>query len=1292
MINRPILTVLLVGSLMAFDSVDADLVAAKPVFGKDGAITAGPKRITLKQGYGQFWMVLNRSVTVHCEQMFRFDDGPIGTVFFLDRKYAVMPDTRKVVYSARMRSHRATETALGDFTISMQLRDDDLIEIASEYAFDDPDHPRPKSDYFTFHIPSSLTGGKAFILNGQHGRFPAAGTKFFRAEDHPEELVLFPSEQHADSSLGLRFVNARRLSMKGDRVTVFPSATGKLKILLDFRKVSKASLVRSQETYGGIDYWKNDRLRLPQYGKCRNLVQNPSFENGMTYWGYRNYGRDNDFKVKWIYRIDDSEVKFGNHSLLMRALPRNPYHPMQISTFTMPVDQDREYVVSFYAKADRPGTRILLSGRCATVPLWHPSLWKDRKSMYEVFDVSTEWKRYSVVVEPRQRLLSLYLGPVARSDIKGGEGRIWFDGVQLEPGKITPYQEKPVSAQLTSVAQGSFLEAGQEPDMHLRLSLNRPGIAGGVNIEITDFWRKTLVRRSHRFTSGEDGYCSIPITEVNRDFPRGIFIVKADIKLDDGFECRELFRFSVMDFLDNKQRNKDIISCEFTVGIPRAAPDAERGVERLRDVGFGSAVSVAYVPDTQRMKMLRKYGISLAGGCSIIDKRRGGGSIKVGDRELTGILKMLDPTPAQLSEFEKLCALKAAQNPLVDLWYFSSECPAGCLPLSAHLDAFSKFLVATYRGVEKGNPKAKVQLSGGPSDISLHGGVRQVREFIEATRKLAPEIVFDGVGGHTYRATPENPDLDTDLAAFFEMLDKTAYRGCSINLNEGMNYFPLTMLEYSIDPHRGNSSKWLGSPVSYDLGEGERIAAAYYARSWLVGLKHHRRVLTMSGHQSRFMFLDFDLTVYSLLKVSNTFGRLLGNADFREDIRFAPFVRCYLFEDDRRRPVAALWSHIPAVDRGLGKAPMAAFPFTGDTPEIYDLMENTRKPEVRPDGSVVLPVGSQPVFLVGRPGTLGDMSRAIRSAGLLGQDGAATVAISALPVSVSEAEVTFRNLLSKQFVGSASVSFARATERIALELGASAWVKRVIKGKTPFSKNRLDVFTLAADLEGPGGQSVKTAISYPVLFIGRFVPKVDGDLDDWQDTPFIPLNVGKTESLSASIKLAWDDSHLYLAAKVDDASPAAVPRRQVMEGKGRDMLGICLDLISNGRLKANLALFDDDNYCYEFMPSPKGEKGIAFCDYAPVTQADSGRMAPRKGRIDEQITAICRRRADGYIYEIAIPKARLMPLRFEKGTPFGFSVAAADGNAKNAASGGIAALTARNWRDPGTFAIAVLVE
>ena len=206
------------------------------------------------------------------------------------------------------------------------------------------------------------------------------------------------------------------------------------------------------------------------------------------------------------------------------------------------------------------------------------------------------------------------------------------------------------------------------------------------------------------------------------------------------------------------------------------------------------------------------------------------------------------------------------------------------------------------------------------------------------------------------------------------------------------------------------------------------------------------------------------------------------------------------------------------------------------------------------------------------------------------------------------------------------------------------------------------------------------------------MPEVDGDLDDWQGIPFVPLNAGEPGPFSASIKVAWDDNHLYLAARVQDPSTEAVAPQQVIQRQARDMLGICLDLISTGRLKTGRAAFDDDNYCYKFTPPETGTKGLVFCDFAPITQADSGKLAPRKGLFDSYINCKSKHTPEGYIYEIAIPKARLMPLRFEKGISFGFSAAISDSNLKEGATKSLVALPDLDWRNPVKFLIATLVE
>jgi hypothetical protein len=40
----------------------------------------------------------------------------------------------------------------------------------------------------------------------------------------------------------------------------------------------------------------------------------------------------------------------------------------------------------------------------------------------------------------------------------------------------------------------------------------------------------------------------------------------------------------------------------------------------------------------------------------------------------------------------------------------------------------------------------------------------------------------------------------------------------------------------------------------------------------------------------------------------------------------------------RQRPVAALWSHLPEVDKGLKKCPEAEIGFSGELPQFFDLM------------------------------------------------------------------------------------------------------------------------------------------------------------------------------------------------------------------------------------------------------------------------------------------------------------------------------------------------------------------
>ena len=75
---------------------------------------------------------------------------------------------------------------------------------------------------------------------------------------------------------------------------------------------------------------------------------------------------------------------------------------------------------------------------------------------------------------------------------------------------------------------------------------------------------------------------------------------------------------------------------------------------------------------------------------------------------MINIKNRINPTDEELAEFENICAIKARNRPWNKIMVvLLAESNPGCMPLEGHPDAFAKFLLATLRGVKKGNPDAK---------------------------------------------------------------------------------------------------------------------------------------------------------------------------------------------------------------------------------------------------------------------------------------------------------------------------------------------------------------------------------------------------------------------------------------------------------------------------------------------------------------------------------------------------------------------------------------------------------
>ena len=96
----------------------------------------------------------------------------------------------------------------------------------------------------------------------------------------------------------------------------------------------------------------------------------------------------------------------------------------------------------------------------------------------------------------------------------------------------------------------------------------------------------------------------------------------------------------------------------------------------------------------------------------------------------------------------------------------------------------------------------------------------------------------------------------------------------------------------------------------------------------------------------------------------------LGNASFYKDIRFAPYVRCYVFKEDKNgAPIAAIWGYKESVDRWKEDPPLYKFAFGAQDLKFIDLMENEVSYPKESDGRTILPMSPFPLFIKGMPGT-----------------------------------------------------------------------------------------------------------------------------------------------------------------------------------------------------------------------------------------------------------------------------------------------------------------------------------
>ncbi|MDD5728971.1 MAG: sugar-binding protein [Victivallales bacterium] len=479
------------------------------------------------------------------------------------------------------------------------------------------------------------------------------------------------------------------------------------------------------------------------------------------------------------------------------------------------------------------------------------------------------------------------------------------------------------------------------------------------------------------------------------------------------------------------------------------------------------------------------------------------------------------------------------------------------------------------------------------------------------------------------------------------MLGRHGYDKIPVMWPEMMHYGPYNIPQWHIISASWNAgSCWWATSLSYDLGWTEKLSAAWRARSWLVALKYAPRILiACSGAWWNNAFIDYDLTPYSSHLIPNTLGHLLGNAVFRKEVRFAPFIRAYVFEDEAKRPVTAIWSYLERVDKGLVNAPAAEIDFGNTLEGVYDLMNNQRRFE---PGKFRFAVSPFPVFFRGKPGTLDKMVTALNNTRLVSGEGISPLGVTANPISADKYAVTVKNYLSREFTGTfnGKVFKLPGTGNTVLEMPL----------QPPLSVDRINSYHLPGELAAEGSK-FKLDLSFNAFACRKIADNCSFENLDWSTLPAVKFTdpSGKKQLTSGFFRCGWNVRGFFIEVEVKDAHFVHTEFKRTSRRWNNDCLQIYFDTLCDARAKGQHQ-YNENDYDYAVFPNAKGDSSIVFRYRSVDPQLGLATQAPPDNVVAPDIPSSFRREGDRSLYRVFFPARYLMPLNLKAGSLFGFGL------------------------------------
>lgn len=990
---------------------------------------------------------------------------------------------------------------------------------------------------------------------------------------------------------------------------------------------------------GGIDFWKHDAMHVPR-SPVRNIMPNPSFEQGLRYWTWQNGGADNRGAAQIPrYSIDGTVSRSGKNSLLISPVQSRA---AAMQSFALPLAKNRTYTLSFYAKSETPGTHLIFGFFSVTNGGKFPRNFAGETR----FSLSTEWNRFSTTVTADGAGVALVLN--------ASGAKVWVDDIQLEESKSpSAFVMPPVEGCLVTSNPDNLIELGIPLDAAFRLS-GKPGAKAKLTLNLFNFYREKLYSAEFEVEAGRT--VSLPFRRF--ETIRGAYILRADFQVPGFQPYTDYFRFGVMDSLNNTHPSKNLFAT-LTVDFARVSRGEEVGRLYQRS-GFGSttyANSSNVFPEEYRIA--EKYGIEnflMLPGSALNWKTEE-------ERRLRefwkGIRKRERITDADAKEIEENAYRTAREQTQRKYWALSTESEGSPILRAGRFGEWFKAQSAFARGVRRAIPDAKLYPCGGTSGWSLLRGFREMNGYLaEANRH---RFKWDVIAVHPYwdlDGTKGFYDLDTETARLIDVLEKYGYGKTPIYYTEGFNIPNVHVPEWNAqlwnDPYCGNRP-------TYDTGLREFVQASLAARTFLICMKYWPRVRQFNIWEAR-LYFDLYLTPKALCFAVNTLGRLFPDPVHSADIRPANGVRGYVFANrNDKTPVAALWCTIDKVEDGFDRGPVLRIRFDGAAPELIDLMGNKREWSAEKDGAYLLPLTPAPLFLKG--GDAKKLAHALTSCEVIGSD--SNISVAFRPSLDGTLNAGIRNLTGREQKGTLKVHSAETPFVLA---PASEKTIALPEKKKPESGK---MFRWDNDFSVTLSNGSVSDKHWDMDYF--YVPYVKGS-PDWTRIPAIPISnfyrgeKAKEEKiapkLNAKFRTAWNENGFYLRVEAEDPD-FFVDRKRFNQPNLADTLYILdgalevyFDCGANGRSNIRRG-YDQDDYRYDFsFGNIEGKTGRGFVNRLREVnwQFAGGLSMPTKDDVRKNLECRFIRTGKGYAYEIVFKPEYIEPIRLERGFVSGFGL------------------------------------